>query len=126
MFGAEALGNEPGERSADRLPARAAEHRFGRGVEHHDPLFFIDRDDGVHGRFDDARYTGFDVLQCALSGMALRDLAIDEPQRSSHHSSANGDITMLILFLVLFAVGAGRYFGVDGLLRSRFRLLRWL
>jgi hypothetical protein len=33
---------------------------------------------------------------------------------------------MLILFLILFAVGAGRYYGVDGLLRSRFRLLRWL
>src|SRR6266571_5010154 len=63
MFGAEAFGNEPGERSADRLSARAAEHRFGRSVEHHDPLFFIDRDDGVHGRFDDARHTGFDVLQ---------------------------------------------------------------
>jgi thiosulfate dehydrogenase [quinone] large subunit len=41
-------------------------------------------------------------------------------------TSSNGDITMLILFLLLFAVGAGRYYGVDGLLRSRFRLLRWL
>jgi uncharacterized membrane protein YphA (DoxX/SURF4 family) len=41
-------------------------------------------------------------------------------------SGSNSDITMIILLMALFAVGAGRYYGVDGLLRSRFRLLRWL
>jgi uncharacterized membrane protein YphA (DoxX/SURF4 family) len=40
--------------------------------------------------------------------------------------NANSDITMLVLFFGLFMVSAGRWYGLDGLLRARFRWLSWL
>lgn len=62
-------------------------------------------------------------IGAALQSFALLNYIV---VKTFQATSANSDITMIILFIVLFAVGAGRYYGVDGLLRSRFRLLRWL
>nr|WP_308419599.1 hypothetical protein [Chitinimonas koreensis] len=78
--GAIAVGQEPVERRADRAVARAAEHRFGGGVEQHHALRLVDGDDGIHGRFDDAADARLDIAQGRV-GRAVGDgLSMQPPQ----------------------------------------------
>src|SRR5690349_12634089 len=55
------LGDEPVDRRADSLRARASEDLLRRLVEYHHLLVFVYRDDRVHRRMDDpaeARFAG--------------------------------------------------------------------
>ena len=50
----EAFWDETIDRACDRIPAGAAEHLFGSGVEHNYSVFVIDGNDRIHRRLDNA------------------------------------------------------------------------
>ena len=73
-----ALGQEPGERRADRLLPRAAEHRLGGSVEHHDALRPVDGDDRIHRGIEDAAQPRLAAREPRLRLHAVADVAQDE------------------------------------------------
>ena len=78
---AEALGDEPRQRRADRLLARAAEHLLGRLVEEHDVLALVHGDDRVHRRIEDAAQPRLAAREQLLGAHALGHVAQDHGEQ---------------------------------------------
>ncbi len=77
MAGAMALGHQALDGRADGLRRGDAEHPFGGGIEQHDPLLLVDRDEGVHRRLDDALHSKAAFRQGVLGRFAFGDVAQD-------------------------------------------------
>ena len=72
MRSAQAGGDEPVERRAQRLARRTAKHVFRGVVEQYDHLRVVHGDDGVHGRRNDAREPRFAVTKHLVLPAARR------------------------------------------------------
>src|SRR5579871_1061614 len=88
---AETFGDKPIYRVAESLPLRAAKDFFRSGIEDHNSLILVERNDGVHRRTDDFGETIFAAEQIffALGQRFFRDFSagsilINEPAHCAH------------------------------------------
>jgi hypothetical protein len=105
-----ALGDEPVERRAQRLLARAGEHLLGGGVEQHDALVVVDGDHRVHGGVEDAPQPRLAPRDHRRVAHAPRDVAQDHR------------VELVALLDVLRDRGLDRELGAVGAQRVEHRL----